>query len=80
MGSLHNEKMKKNAAILQQKVFSYDLFKLVKHGIEVFDPNIHPQYYLETMVRFMDLMLMMLEEYSTTKGGILTIQTQRKRR
>ena len=73
-----NEKMERNASILQQKVFSLDLFKLLKFGMAKYNQKIHPEYYLILVLRFSDLMLMMLEEYS--KGRILTIQTHRKKR
>lgn len=78
MASAKNEKMKKNAQILQQKLFNQDLFKLVKFGLQSYNPQIHQKYNLYTILRFADIMLVMLEEYS--KGKILTIQTHKKRR
>lgn len=36
MASCNNEKMKQNAKILERKVFSLDIFKLIKFGLKNF--------------------------------------------
>lgn len=77
MASSTNERMKNNATILQKKIFSLDVFKLIKFGIETFDEKIHAQYHIICMLRFADLAIMMIDEYS--KGRTLTIQTHRKK-
>lgn len=47
------------------------MFKLLKFGFTHYNANIHPRYFIHTLLRFSDIMTMMLEEYS--KGRILTI-------
>lgn len=78
MASSSNDWMKSNATILQKKIFSLDVFRLIKFGIETFNSKIHPQYHIICMLRFSDLAIMMIDEYS--KGRTLTIQTHKKMR
>lgn len=78
MASSTNDRMKSNATILQKKIFSLDVFKLIKFGIETFDSKVHPQYHIICVLRFADLAIMMIDEYS--KGRTMTIQTHKKKR
>lgn len=78
MASSVNDQQKQNAKILQAKVFSLDIFKLIKFGLEIFEEKKHPIYFLQTMLRFSDLAIIMIDEYS--KGWTLTIQTHWRKR
>ena len=64
MASSVNDQQKQNAKILQAKVFSLDIFKLIKFGLEIFEEKKHPIYFLQTMLRFSDLAIIMIDEYS----------------
>lgn len=50
MASTNNDKMKQNAKILERKVFSLDIFKLIQFGLMSFDEKIHPSYHLDTLL------------------------------
>ena len=78
MASSSDEKNKKNAQILQTNVFYHDLIKISKAAFKLYREGIHHKQFLHDTIEFTNLMLNMLEEYS--KGKVLTIQTQRKRK
>ena len=69
--------MIKNAKILQSRVLGFDLFKIIKYGLLTFDKNHNPEFILN-VIRFTDMVLLMLSEYS--KNNILTITTHKKKR
>lgn len=75
MASTNNEKMKQNAKILERKVFSLDIFKLIQFGLLSYDEKIHPSYHLDTLLWFADIAIISIEKFS--KGQSLTIQTHK---
>jgi len=78
MASINNERMKQNAKILEWKIFSLDIFKLIQFGLDSFDPNLHPEYHMHALLRFSDIAILSIEKYS--KGQSLTINTHKKKR
>ena len=78
MASINNERMKQNAKILERKIFSLDIFKLIHFGFDSFDPNLHPEYHMHALLRFSDIAILSIEKYS--KGQSLTINTHKKKR
>jgi hypothetical protein len=78
MASSADEKNKKNAKILQTNVFYKDLCVISRMAFKMYNPAQHNKQFLYDVIEFNHLMLEMLDEYS--KGKILMIQTQKKRR
>lgn len=78
MASSSDEKNQRNARILSTNVFYQDLCIISQFALTLFDPKKHNAQFLYDSIEFTHLMLEMLDEYS--KGKVLTIQTQRKRK
>jgi len=78
MASSEDEKNQKNAKILSSNVFYHDLCIISQYSFTIFDPKKHNYQFLHDTIEFTHLMLEMLDEYS--RGKVLTIQTQRKRK
>ena len=78
MASSDNEKNHKNAKILQANVFYNDLICISQFAFKIYDARKHTSKFIEDIIEFNHLMLEMLDEYS--KGKVLTIQTQKKRK
>ena len=78
MASSDDEKNRKNAKILQTNVFYKDLCLVSRMAFKLYNPKIHNIQFLYDVLEFNHLMLEMLDEYS--KGKILMIQTQRKKK
>lgn len=78
MASSDDERNKKNATILQQNIFYHDLCRIAKASFILYQEGIHSKQFLHDAIEFNYLMVDMLEEYS--KGKVLTIQTQKKKK
>lgn len=78
MASSDDERNRKNALILQQNIFYHDLCRIAKTAFILYQEGSHSKQFLHDSIEFNYLMIDMLEEYS--KGKILTIQTQRKKK
>lgn len=78
MASSDDERNQKNAKILQANIFYNDLCIISQFALKLFDPKKHNPTFLHDIIEFTHIMLEMLDEYS--KGKVLTIQTQRKRK
>lgn len=72
-----NEKMVKNANILQQKLFTLQICEITKFGLENYDQKVHPKYLIATLFRFNNMLNNMLEVYA--QGKNLYIQTHKER-
>lgn len=70
-----NPKMQKNAQILKQKIFTLQICELAKFGLESYEISKFPKYFIQTVVRFTDVLLSILEVYS--KGKTIYIQTHK---
>lgn len=78
MASSSDERNQRNAKILQANVFYNDLCLICQFSFNLFDKRKHNYQFLQDTIEFTHIMLEMLDEYS--KGKVLTIQTQRKRK
>ena len=78
MASSLDERNQRNAKILQANVFYNDLCLICQFAFNLYDHRKHNQQFLSDTIEFTHIMLEMLDEYS--KGKVLTIQTQRKRK
>jgi hypothetical protein len=78
MASSSDEKNQRNAKILQANVFYNDLCIISQEAFKLFDHKKHHFSFLQDNIEFTHIMLEMLDEYS--KGKVLTIQTQKKRK
>jgi hypothetical protein len=78
MASSDDETNKRNAKILSTNVFYNDLCIISKYSLVLFDHKKHSEQFLVDTIEFTHIMLEMLDEYS--RGKVLTIQTQKKRR
>ena len=78
MASSNDERNQKNAKILQANIFYNDLCIISQFALKLYDSKKHHISFLNDIIEFTHIMLEMLDEYS--KGKVLTIQTQRKRK
>lgn len=72
-----NPKMQKNAQILKQKIFTLQICELAKFGLEAYEISKFPKYFIQTVLRFTDVLLNVLEVYS--KGKTIYVQTHKIR-
>lgn len=77
MGSVRNEKMKKNSDILQVKIFNLDMVRLCHYGLCEFEFNKHRESQLKILISFTKTVLDMLDKYS--QGKQLKISTNKKK-
>ena len=78
MASSDTELNQKNAKILQANIFHHDMCIISQYALKLYDPKKHNASFLHDTIEFTHIMLEMLDEYS--KGKVLTIQTQKKRK
>jgi hypothetical protein len=72
-----SEKLRNNAQILKQKIFTLQVCELAKFGLDTYEGSTQTKYFINTVLRFTHVLLSMLETYS--KGRNLFIQTHKVR-
>jgi len=66
----------KNSSILTQNVFSKEFSKVLKVGIEYYEPRMHGGPYVEKLVLCMDMFFTLLSGYGAHK--VLTLKTDKR--